>query len=166
MVRGDVTLRRKRLYLEALAKVGVITYAAKVAGISRQTVYEWLEADPDFARRHQEALLESTERMEQEAWRRAVLGTTKPIYYRGRRIGTLREHSDTLLIFMLKARKPETYRERVDVDARVKQQVTLAPDEWTQQVMEHLTDDDLSRLASALLGPPSDRHAGSDAEPR
>lgn len=161
MARAQRTLRLKAVYLEALARTGIISSAAAAAQVARQTVYNWLADDPDFARRHEEAITESTEGMELEAWRRATQGVEKPVYYKGEPVGTIREHSDTLLIFMLKARKPETYRERVDVDAKVRQQLTVNPDELLTNLMEHLTDDDLSRLATALLSAP-----GEPPEPR
>ena len=167
-VKADVTLRLKQRYLEALAETGIITYAAKRAQIARQTVYDWLEADPDFAQRHAEAIVESTERMEAEAYRRAVVGIEKPVYYRGEPVGTITEHSDGLLQFMLRARKPETYRERIDVNSKVSAQIDVAPSDVIALVLEHLTDDDLSRAADALLGSggdPDGARAGAPGEP-
>lgn len=162
VVRTDVTLRLKQRYLEALAETGVITYAAKRAQIARQTVYDWLEADPDFNRRHAEAIVESTERMEAEAYRRAVTGVAKPIYYKGEQVGTITEHSDGLLQFMLRARKPETYRERIDVNSKVSGQIDVTPSEMVALVLEHLTDDDFQRAADAILSGPG---AGAAGEP-
>jgi hypothetical protein len=43
--------------------------------------------------------------------RRGVTGYDKPVYQQGRLVGTVREYSDTLLIFALKARAPDRYRE-------------------------------------------------------
>ena len=119
-VQGDVTLRLKKKVLDALAKVGVITYAARKAGVARQTVYDWCAADPDFKAAFEHALAESTELLEAEAYRRAHDGVLKPVFQGGARVGSVREYSDTLLIFLLKARKPDVYRERLDL----RQQVT------------------------------------------
>ena len=55
-----------------------------------------------------------TEVLEDEALRRARDGTDKPIYQGGKKVGSVREYSDTLLIFLLKARNPAKYRERID----------------------------------------------------
>jgi hypothetical protein len=118
-VRGDVTLHLKKKVLEALAKTGVITYAARKAGVARQTVYAWCADDPDFKAAFDEALVASTELLEAEAYRRAHDGVLKPVFQGGQRVGSIREYSDTLLIFLLKARKPETYRERLDVRQRL-----------------------------------------------
>ena len=35
-----------------------------------------------------------------------------PVYYQGKEVGQIRKFSDTLLIFLLKGARPETYRER------------------------------------------------------
>lgn len=114
-VQADITLRLKKKVLDALAKVGVITYAARKAGVARQTVYDWCAADPDFKVAFDEALVASTELLETEAYRRAHDGVLKPVFQGGERVGSIREFSDTLLIFLLKARRPDVYRERVDL---------------------------------------------------
>lgn len=47
MSRQNPTL--KKAMLEALEKsLGVVTTAAKVAGIDRSTHYEWIKTDPDY----------------------------------------------------------------------------------------------------------------------
>ena len=50
---------------------------------------------------------EVTETLEREATRRASKGTLKPVFYQGKVCGEIREYSDTLLIFLLKARRPD-----------------------------------------------------------
>lgn len=41
----------KARFLVALeANVGIVSYAAESAGVPRRTVYEWIDADPEFAR--------------------------------------------------------------------------------------------------------------------
>lgn len=112
----------KRAFLEAFAEHGNITTAAKSAGISRRVVYKWQEHDADFLVAFHEAEAIATEVLEAEARRRAVEGVTQetPIYQRGEHVGTIvkTEYSDTLLIFLLKARAPEKYRETIRVDIR------------------------------------------------
>jgi hypothetical protein len=63
-----------------------------------------------FAERWSEALDEAVERMEREAMRRGVEGYEQPVYYRGRRVGKIKRYSDTLLMFLLRANRPEKYR--------------------------------------------------------
>jgi hypothetical protein len=47
-----------------------------------------------------------TDALEDEALLRPLEGTLKPVYQGGKKAGTVREFSDTLLIFMLKAPRP------------------------------------------------------------
>ena len=49
-------------------------------------------------------------------YRRAVKGVKKPVgWYKGVAGGHVREFSDNLLMFQLKAMRPEKFRDRVDV---------------------------------------------------
>src|SRR5207253_3228748 len=100
---------------EAFAKTGVIRSAARAAEIDRSTVYAWQEHDDQFSVRFGQARAESDDRIREEIRRRALSGTLKPVYYLGERVGTIREYSDTLLIFLAKARMPE-FRQPLAVD--------------------------------------------------
>lgn len=86
--------------------------SCEMAGLPRSTVYDWRHADQAFAQAWDAALELGTDALEDEAVRRAYHGTDKPVYQGGKQVGTVREFSDTLLIFMLKARRPEKFKER------------------------------------------------------
>lgn len=112
--------RRKKLFLEHFAVHGNVSYGADHAGIQRSTVYRWQEHDDAFAAAYREAEIKATETLEAEARRRAVVGVDKQrrVYdNRGNLIDEYTEttYSDTLLIFLLKARAPEKYRDRHDI---------------------------------------------------
>jgi len=82
-------------------------------------VYEWQEHDAEFAAAFHIAEEQATERLEKEAWRRAVDGSPyeRTSYWHGEPVGTDRkiEYSDNLMMLLLRARKPDVYREKVDV---------------------------------------------------
>jgi hypothetical protein len=105
----------KAVFLKALASSGVVTTACKKAKIGRTTAYKTRDEDAAFAADWDMALEAAADVMEEEAHRRAVTGTLKPVYQGGKKVGSIREYSDTLLIFRLKAARPEKYRERSDV---------------------------------------------------
>jgi hypothetical protein len=110
----------KKTFLEHFAEFGNISAAARHAGIERHSVYNWQEHDNDFAIAFQQAEIASLEIMEGEARRRAVdgVGSQRRVYdNRGNLVDEYTEtkYSDTLLIFLLKARAPEKYRDRYDV---------------------------------------------------
>jgi hypothetical protein len=114
----SVPQRKKKAFLAAMAETGNISAAAKIAGIDRHSHYDWLKDDPDgsYAEAYETARIESIESLEKEARRRALTGYLKPVYQGGKKVGTIREFSDTLLIFLLKGAKPETYRDNVHLE--------------------------------------------------
>lgn len=99
------------VFLDRLSKSPNVTAAAKAAGYSRKFFYELRKDDPDFAEAWQDALAQSLDVAEGELYRRAVRGVVKKVFYQDKQIDTVREYSDTLLIFLLKSHKPEVYRE-------------------------------------------------------
>jgi hypothetical protein len=84
-------------FLDLYKATGNVTLAAHGAGTARSNVYARRDNHPEFAARMDEAHIEAVERLEAEAWNRA------------------RKTSDTLLIFLLKALKPEMYRENIKI---------------------------------------------------
>lgn len=134
------TAEKAAQFLEFLAGGHTAAHAARKCRVSRSSAYKHREADEEFARAWQDAEAAGTEVMEEEAHRRAVDGTLKPVYQQGQKVGTIREYSDTLLIFLLKGRKPGTYRDNATVkhegEVGVKHSLDLGA----------LTDDDLDSL--------------------
>ena len=105
----------KAAFLEAYAKTGIVRPAAEIAGVSRQTVYEWQEHDEAFTIGFNQARQAADDAIRAEIHRRAIEGIDKPVYQGGRMVGTIREYSDTLLIFQAKARMPE-YRDKQQIE--------------------------------------------------
>lgn len=88
--------------------------------MSRVWFYEERKTDEVFAAQWDEALETAIDAMELEARRRAVEGVEKPIVGRIGKdqdgiITTVREYSDSLMTLLLKAHRPDKYRERTDV---------------------------------------------------
>lgn len=107
---------KKKAFLSAFAQCGNISHACRLANCSRTLVYKWLNEEPEFKVQFDEADTQATENLEREAYRRACEGTLRPVYQGGRKVGTIREFSDTLLIFLLKGRKPNMYRDNVKTE--------------------------------------------------
>ena len=84
----------KLKFLKAHEGGATVAEAARCAGIHRSTVYRWREQDPEFAMAWDEARQKLVEDLEMEAYKRAIDG------------------SDRMLIFLLKAYKPDTYNEK------------------------------------------------------
>lgn len=106
----------KAKFLAAYSQLGNITAAAKISQVARSLHYEWMSGDPEYAQRFAVATDEAVERLEAEARRRAEKGCLKPVYQGGKKVGTIREYSDTLLIFLLKGARPDRYRDNARVE--------------------------------------------------
>lgn len=104
---------RKTAFLNLLAEGASISYAAETVDVSRVSLYNWREKDPLFKAEWDHCYKLGEDALEQEAIRRAIEGTAKPVYQQGIRVGVIQEYSDTLLIFLLKSRNPHKYCERV-----------------------------------------------------
>lgn len=85
-------------FLLALARGCSVTQACKLAGVSRQHAYRCRARSERFAAQWQDAWESGTDALEDEATRRALAG------------------SDVLLMFLLKARRPEKFRDHVRVE--------------------------------------------------
>lgn len=100
-------------FLNALLRGRTVKAAAEEMGVDRTLLYHWRKADESFARRwnlaQQTASTIPNDPLEAEAERRAVHGIEKPVYRGGSLVGHTREYSDTMLMFLLKARYPEKY---------------------------------------------------------
>lgn len=97
--------------------------AAKAAGVAHGIHYEWMK-DPAYAAAFAEAEKDAINALEAELFQRVHEGTEEPVVYQGElcyqkdakgkltnKPLTIRRKSDTLLIFALKGKKPEVYRD-------------------------------------------------------
>lgn len=110
-----MTPKKRGRFLEALRGGATVKDAADQAGHARKTFYGLRNSDPAFAALWEEAYDEGTDILEREAQRRAVEGV-EDFKQVGDQTMTVRRYSDTLLIFLLKARRPGKFRESVKVE--------------------------------------------------
>lgn len=123
--RGAVTRRQrlkieneeatKMLYLRALPKVFTVSAALRAAQAHSGELARWRREDPDFAARETEARENVADQLEAEAVRRGMKGVRTPVYQGGLLAGYTTVYSDSLLQLMLKASRPDRFRERSEV---------------------------------------------------
>jgi hypothetical protein len=92
--RRQRVTRWQRRFLQCLRVCPDISRACSKAGISRQTAYRTREQDPEFASLWAAAISEAVENLEALVFRKAAEGDTQ------------------LATWLLRAHKPEVYRER------------------------------------------------------
>lgn len=98
-VRAIKTAKDKERMIEALTKsLGIVTNAVKVTGISRTTHYAWMEKDPEYRSRVEEATDAQIDFVE------------------GNLIQRIQEGDTTATIFYLKTKgKKRGYTERMEI---------------------------------------------------
>jgi hypothetical protein len=116
-IRAPLKLTPEKLvaFCAALAESCNVGKACKAINIARITAYKWRNARPEFKAEWDAAVEIGVSALEDEAHRRAFDGSDKAIVHLGAITGTVKEYSDTLAIFLLKAHAPEKYRERSEV---------------------------------------------------
>lgn len=111
----DASRKRQRdAVIEQLEAGYTMTRACEIVKLPWVTYQRWRTADPEFKKASDDAYDRGSDRFTDEVRRRAVEGTDRPVYYKGEQVGSIREFSDTLLMFELKKRRPE-YRDHVNV---------------------------------------------------
>lgn len=136
--------RKKKLILQLLAQTGSPIVACQRLGIATESFYRYKKEDADFAQAVAETMEEVGDMLEAVALDRAVNGVDKPVYYKGEVVGHVTEYSDGLLEKLLKAAKPEKYRENVNVSggAGTKTGVVLIPvvavsmEDWEKSALD------------------------------
>lgn len=110
--RTKLTKEKREEFMAELTQHGNVTKAARAVGITRVYAYQVKAEDTAFAEAWDNAVQEWADMLEGEADRRAFEGTTKGVYYQGILVGEERLYSDTLLMFRLKALRPDLYKDR------------------------------------------------------
>ncbi len=89
-----VTPEKKAKFLSVLAEGGSVTQAARAIGMARKNIYAWRNKDEQSKADWEDAVEQGMDCLEDEVGRGA------------------KDHSNSLLIFLLKARRKEKYAER------------------------------------------------------
>lgn len=108
-------------WLEAFELTANVTEACQATGIARKTAYNHREQFPEFKDAWLRAEAVAADKLEREAWRRAVEGWEEPVFGSlgnnsgSGEVGRIRKYDSTMLIFLLKGHKPEKFRERQEI---------------------------------------------------
>jgi hypothetical protein len=159
-----LTSAKRKLFLKAYVASGTIVGAARAVSVSDTLHYDWMK-DPEYAAAFVEAEKQAIAYLEAELFRRVYEGTEEPVVYQGElsyrkdkngkltnKPLTIRRKNDTLLIFALKGKKPDVYRDNfrgeinVTGDMRVNHQLTLRT----------LSDEQLEQLEGMFSLPSED----------
>lgn len=110
------TPARKAKFLASLCAGDTVIAAAEKANLDRVTFYRQRTTDEKFAAAWDEAVEHGTDLLEAEAQRRAIEGVDDFKVGPNGQFVEFRKYSDTLLIFLLKARRPGKFRDNATVE--------------------------------------------------
>lgn len=123
-----LSIERRRLFLRAFALRGIVLDGCRAAGVSRGAVEHWRETSEWFDTMYAIAIEEAADRIEGEAFRRAVEGYDEPVIYQGMPTVVkdavtgedkqlfVRKYSDALMQTLLKGSRPDKYRDNHKVE--------------------------------------------------
>lgn len=100
-------------FIEALADTGMVESAAAAVDMSVASAYRLRRApgSEGFARAWEAAVAHAADRLVDVAFQRAIEGVDIPVFDRdGCRIGSKRHYSDRLMMFLLRAYRPDRFR--------------------------------------------------------
>jgi hypothetical protein len=142
-----------QMFLDALVEEPNVSKACDVANITRFCAYDRKRDDPAFSAAWDEAFDRGYNKAEEEAWRRAVTGTPRQLFFKGlpvtvkdpktkkRKEVTVLETSDMLLMFLMKGRKRNVFGDKTEV--------VMA---GRKREKQQLTDEELDALIAERLG--------------
>jgi hypothetical protein len=152
--------RAARDFLRLLSEGYSVTKAAAACGVPRTAFYHLRDLWPEFAEAWRTANEAAVDLMEDAAIKRAVFGVERKVYYQGEEIGSYREYSDGLLVTLLKAKAPERYRERYDINQHLDVTINHADEILAARKRAGLTIDATATTVAHTSGSAPDQHGG------
>lgn len=102
-------------FLTAYVQCGTLSGAQRISGVSRHNHQFWKTSDPAYATRFEEAHETAVDNAEEALRKRGIEGVLEPVFYQGEVCGQIRKYSDACLIFYLKGRRGDVFRERTEI---------------------------------------------------
>lgn len=99
-------------FLVEFRKHGLERTAAAAAGTTARQVRKYRDENAEFDVAYKEAEDEAADALELEARRRALEGVEKGVYFKGERVDTEVEYSDSLLQTLLKGRREAVFGDK------------------------------------------------------
>jgi hypothetical protein len=138
-VKATKKSANKLAFLAAYRTLGTVLTAARAAGTARTSHYEWLRDDPEYAAAFEQANEDFIESLEASVIESATRGIEEPVIYQGALCHTavrnaagelvydaqgnpvllpltIRKRSDVAAFFLLKAKRPNVYREHQTIE--------------------------------------------------
>ena len=93
--------QREAIFLRTLAETVNVSNAVRASGLSSASVYRRRDTVDTFREAWAAALRQGYVRLETEMLGRALNGVRKPVWYAGKKVGSVLEYSDRLALSLL-----------------------------------------------------------------
>jgi hypothetical protein len=158
--KAKMTCPRTPMMLHMLERAlvachGDMVSAARECGTHAVYVRQWLTADANAGARLREAQIAGWQALESVAYKRAVKGTKKGVWYQGERVGYEREYSDKLLMDMMKARIPAYSAEPTTTTMSVNVAIMPRADNYQDWMVQRDSTLSARSLTNTINGIPS-----------
>lgn len=127
---------------------GVVQHACDAVGIARATAYSARAADAEFAKEWGTSKEAAIDDAEAHLLDLAMGRIQRPVWFKGRRVGSEPLISETALLAFLAARRPETWGRRVHVTCS--SGAPLPFDTRSDAFLEAMTDEELEACRRRL----------------
>lgn len=129
--RNGWTPEAQRAFIDALARCGCVSRAARAAGKTPKSAYRLLESEgaESFAQAWDQAIARGVEVLRWNALDRALNGAWVPVVRRGRIVSFEHRRSDRLAIALLSGRNASVADNRERASSRRKHRMKLAADQ-------------------------------------
>lgn len=108
----------RAVFVDSLAKCGVILVAAQEARVSRATAARYRETDDDFRQAWDEALESSLDLVQARGAQLATEGVLRPIYQGGKLVGHERQYDPGMIQFFLKTKRRAEFGDKLAIDLK------------------------------------------------
>lgn len=103
------TPKKREAFLKAFGRSACVTDAARIAGVSRNTVGRWRDKDPEFAAAMETARALAAGPLERLAYERATIGARETVIRDGKVVAEKIKPSDAMLRLLLQGARPGKY---------------------------------------------------------
>lgn len=122
-----LSLKRRKVFLAVLSRTGKVAEAARAVGYKDSNYLRRIYiSDEEFAKQWDAAWDAASDIFEEEVVRRAIDGVREPQYYKGKVAGYTLKYSDQLLMFLLRAARPDKFADRRKIESTIEGRIGVA----------------------------------------
>ncbi len=115
-IKESVKYQYKLSFMRNYLESANITLSARHIGVTRKSIYDWMEADPVFKAAVENGKEEGLDLLEEEVKKRGFTGYDQERMTKDGDVVSVKQYSDNLAMFFLKGHRPEKYRDNYPVN--------------------------------------------------